>query len=170
MPRKARGTTFVSDGSIYASVAIAPKKRLARALPFLRVAEHAAARDWAATLQELVDALRAASRDGEIAAKVDVAIQVGIDDRKGALARVRSGVAKLRADDAPKTLVAAPRSKLTVRAFGERWTKGDLHAEYPDHVPKKKSAKKDRQILERWVYPVVEHVALSRSRSATRRK
>src|SRR5262245_41813600 len=101
MPRKAKGTTFVSDGSVYASVAIAPKKRLARALPFLPIDEDAAARDWAGALQELVDALRAAGLDGDIARKVDVAVQTGMDDPKRGLARVHTGIAKLRAELAP---------------------------------------------------------------------
>jgi len=160
MPRKAKGTTFVSDGSIYASVAIAPKKRLARALPFLPVADEEAAREWARVLQELVDELRAAGRDGEIASKVDVAVQVGADDPQGALARVRKGIAKLRAENVPATLTAKPTKRITVKAFGEKWTNGELHEDYPDHVPKKKTSFKDAQILERWVYDPVGHIAL----------
>ena len=161
MPRKAKGTTFVSDGSAYASVTIGPKKRLARALPFVPVDKREAALAWAQTLQELVDALREAGRDGEAAAKVDVAIQVGRDDPKAGLARVRAGISKLRALDAPARIAAAPKGKVTVKAFGHRWTTGELQVEYPDHIPKKKSAHKDKQILERWVYPVVGHLALS---------
>lgn len=161
MPRVAAGTTFVSHGDRFASVIIAPRKRLARALPFVAVDDESGGRAWAGALQELVDALRAAGRDGEIVAKVEVAVQVGSDDSKRGLERVRAGIAKLRADQAPAVLAAAPRRSLTVRAFGERWTGGELHAEYPDHIPKKKSARKDEQILERWVYPVVGHVALS---------
>jgi integrase len=162
MPRKAKGTTFVSDGSIYASVTIAPKKKLARALPFLRVTDEAAARDWAGALQELVDALRAAGLDGEIAKKVGVAVQAGIDDPKGGLAQVHKGIAKVRAELAPVTLAAVPTKakQETVKTFGERWTTGKLHDEYPDHVSKKKTSFKDAQILERWVYEPVGHIAL----------
>lgn len=162
MPRVAAGTTFVSHGDRFASVIVAPRKRLARALPFVAVDDEPAGRAWAAVLQQLVDTLRDAGRDGEIASKVDTALQVGTDDRKRGLARVRAIIAKLRLEDAPRKLAAAaPTKKVTFEAFGQRWTKGELHEEYPDHVPKKKSAKKDGQILERWVYPVVGHVALS---------
>jgi hypothetical protein len=37
MPRKAQGTTFVSDGTLYARVVIAPKKYTARGLQWLAV-------------------------------------------------------------------------------------------------------------------------------------
>lgn len=161
MPRKAKGTTFISDGSVYASVTIGPKKRVARALPFVRFDEEEKALAWARTLQELVDALRDAGRDGEVVAKVDLAVQVGRDDPKGGLSRVGAGIAKLRAIDAPVKIAAAPRGQVTLKAFGQRWTTGELHAEHPDHVPEKKSAHKDKQILERWVYPVAGHVALA---------
>lgn len=162
MPRKAKGTTFVSDGSLYASVAIAPKKRLARALPFLDVADESAAREWAGALQEIVDALRAAGGDGDIAKKIDTAVQTGIDDPKGGLARVHEGIALLRAKLAPVTLAAVPKTtkQVTVKTFGEQWTTGKLHEAYPDHVRKKKTSFKDAQILERWVYDPVGHIAL----------
>lgn len=161
MPRKAKGTTFVSDGSTYASVTIGPKKRLARALGFVPTDKEEVGLSWAQTLQELVDTLREAGRDGEVVAKVDLAIQVGRDDPKSGLARVRTGITKLRAIDAPARIASAPTGRVTVKSFGQRWTTGELHVEYPDHIPQKKSADKDKQILERWVYPVVGHVALS---------
>jgi hypothetical protein len=44
----------------------------------------------------------------------------------------------------------------TFQAIGEAWTKGDLHRDWPDHVPFKKSADNDRQRLER-IYPLIGH-------------
>ena len=132
MPRKAKGTTFVSDGSIYASVTIAPKKKLARALSFLDVADRAAAREWAGALQEIVDTLRAAGADGDIAKKIDTAVQTGVDDPKGGLARLHEGIAKLRTNLAPVTLAAVPTTakQVIVKTFGEQWTTGKLHEQH----------------------------------------
>lgn len=161
MPRVATGTTFVSAGVRYASVTIAPKKRLARTLAWLHVDDEPAGREWAATLQELVDLLRAVGRDGDIVKRVDYAIQIGADDPERGLARVRASVATLRADEFPALLAPTPTKKATVKSFGEEWTSGKLHEKYPDHVPKKKTSFKDAQILGRWVYKVVGHIALS---------
>lgn len=161
MPRKAKGTWFLSDGSVYASVTIAPKKRLARALPFVALDDAETAAAWAHTLQELVDALRADGRDGEVIAKLDVAVRVGRDDPDRGLDRVAAGIAKLRLHAAPAALAASPpRTAMAIKRFGTLWTSGDLHREYPDHIPAKRSADKDAGILERWVYPVVGHVKL----------
>lgn len=152
MPRKAKGTWFVSDGSVYASVTIAPKTRLARALPFVALDDAAMAAAWAHTLQELVDAIGAEGRDGGIVAKLDLAVRVGRDHPDGDLDRVAAGIAKLRLHAAPAALAAvAPRTAMTVKRFGTLWTSGDLHREYPDHIPEKRSADKDAGILERWV-------------------
>jgi integrase len=164
MPRKAQGTTFVSDGAIYASVTVAPKKRMARALTFLRATDEAEALAWAQALQSLVDALRTASRDPEISGKIDLALEVGRASPRDGLIRVMASVAKLSASVKADELAALPAIKggITFKAFGQKWTKGDLHNEYPDHVPKKKTADKDAGLLDRYVYPVVGPIALTK--------
>lgn len=134
MPRKAQGTTFVSDGAAYASVIVAPGKRAARALSFL--GENAsAAKAWASTLQELVDALRAAGRSSEIDDKLTLSVQVGADD--------------------------GTSSKKTFKKFAEHWTSGKLHDEYPDHVADKKTADDDVSRLEKYIYPIIGPLPLA---------
>lgn len=43
----------------------------------------------------------------------------------------------------------------TIQGFGDRWTSGQLHEEFPDHVRKKASAHKDAGFLRGYVYPVI---------------
>jgi hypothetical protein len=64
-------------------VTIAPRKRVARALP--GVGAEAVGREWAVVLQALVDALHAAGRSNEITKQIELAISVGVDDPKGGL-------------------------------------------------------------------------------------
>jgi integrase len=129
MPRRAQGTTFVSDGAVYASVTIAPRKRLARALQgIVALEDEPGAKAWAATLQELVDALRGAGRGAELVEKVDVALQVGRDDAAGGLERVRASVSKLRAANGEVQIAAAtPAAKRagarSVAKHTETWLK-----------------------------------------------
>jgi integrase len=158
MPRKAQGTTFVARGARYASVIIAPKKRLARSLDGLVTTEdERAGLAWAGALQALVDGLRAAGRASEIEAKIDAALEVGRADKTQGLARVTGAADKLRAQRLASTLAAPLRSTsaTTFRAFAKKWTSGDLHREFPDHVPEKKTAGKDAGLLAKYVYPIL---------------
>jgi hypothetical protein len=47
----------------------------------------------------------------------------------------------------------------TFKDIGERWTNGELHEEWPDHVPKKKSSDMDGVRLGK-LYPVIGHVRI----------
>ena len=57
--------------------------------------------------------------------------------------------------------IADPSKPVTFRALGERWTSGELARLYPDHVTHKERADIDRQQLERYVYPLLEHVTIA---------
>jgi integrase len=48
-----------------------------------------------------------------------------------------------------------PRPSTTVRELGERWTSGELHADYPDQIRLKRTVTDDVLRLERYVYPVI---------------
>ena len=160
MPRTAQGTTFVSDGTIYASVTVAAGKRAARALGFLN-GDEGRAKAWAGTLQELVDALRATGRSSEINDKLTLSVEVGADDPEGGLDRVRAGVAKLRATARGERLASVTTSgRKTFKKFAEHWTSGKLHAEYPDHVAEKKTADDDASRLVKYIYPIIGHLPL----------
>jgi integrase len=56
---------------------------------------------------------------------------------------------------------ARDESAITVREFGERWTGGELHRKYPDHVKRKVTSRTDRGRFERHIYPVVGGVPIS---------
>jgi integrase len=157
MPRKAQGTVFVDKGAMFASVIVAPRKRLSRVLQGIASPEDEdKARAWAATLQALVDALRAAARSSEIAARVDEALEVGRSDPEQGLARVQGAVGKLKAQKTAAALVEPrrPSGGTTFRAFAQKWTSGDLHREYPDHVADV-DQDKNASRLKTYVYPVI---------------
>ncbi len=161
MPRKAQGTSYLSDGCWYARVVVAPKKTAARGLRW--VTAEPLAKEWAAVLQELVDALRAAARTAEISDALSLAVKVGADDEAAGLERVRQSVAKLRSEKAAARLTGPTATKggLTFKKFARRWTCGELHADYPDHIPLKKSAATDAGRLELYVYPALGNTALT---------
>lgn len=59
-------------------------------------------------------------------------------------------------------LATGAASLPTVRELGERWTSGDLAAEYPDHVRAARSAKHLAWMLARHVYPHVGSTPIDR--------
>ena len=118
------------------------------------------------TLQELVDALRELGRSGDVIGAIDTAVRVGREDPESGLERVRRSLAKRQRELDEIRLSALPTKRtkpgaMTFRKFGERWTSGDLHREYPDHVRDKKSSIDDISRLEAHVYPVIGHLPLT---------
>lgn len=47
------------------------------------------------------------------------------------------------------------RSEASVKDIGDRWVSGELARRYPDHIKVKKSAKRDKELLTIYVYPVI---------------
>jgi integrase len=163
MPRKAHGRAFIARGVPYASVVVSPGKRLARTLEGIVAPEDEdGAKAWAAALQALVDGLRALGRSSEIETKVEQALEVGRSDPAGGLDRVRGASGKLRAQRTAAAIVEPKPATggTTFRKFAQRWTSGELHREYPDHVPEKKTSDRDAGRLEQYVYPVLGPLAL----------
>ncbi len=157
MARKAKGTSFVARGAAYASVIVAPRKRLARTLAgIVEPEDTAGAQAWAVVLQELVGALRESGRSSEIEDKIATALQVGRDDPADGLARVRAGIGKLRAarGEARITAPAASKGPTTFQTFAKRWTSGELHRLDPDLV-KDVAHDKNMSRLQTYVYPVI---------------
>jgi hypothetical protein len=54
-----------------------------------------------------------------------------------------------------------PSNTTTFRQFAERWTSGELHRLYPDHVGTKKTIDDDKQRLRDYVYPVIGDLAIA---------
>lgn len=132
-------------------------------LTWLPEHDRATAKAWAKTLQELADALRNAGRASEIVSKIDLAISVGRDDPTDGLARVRTGVAKLRASKSADAIVDTPallpKGNLTFEQVAKMWTSGELAKLYPDDVDQKKSVSQDVSRLKR-LNKVIGHVLI----------
>lgn len=151
MPRRATGSARRRKGRWYARVTV-NKKRLSFELSTCGADDEAKAEARTVVLAKLARDLdkaghadiapslleRAAERDGS-----------GLKDVLEAARRLCDGEA------------SAPMSVLeTFRSFGTRWTSGELHRKWPDHVRKKKSSEDDRRRLEAYVYPIVGDVPL----------
>lgn len=74
-------------------------------------------------------------------------------------ARVKAELGEREAQLGEREAQLGPR--VTIRQFGEDWTKGKLHKRWPDHVKDKSSKVQDGQRLEKHVYPHVEHDAVA---------
>lgn len=152
MPRAATGSVRWRRGRAYARVTLGPGDRPEYLLATCSAGDEAKAAERARVLAELAQRLRAAS-------------QVEVAPRLLERAASRDGRALEDVLEAAERLCAgaaiAPRSaRLTIKEFGEQWTKGELHRRWPDHVKLKKSVDDDRERLEKWVYPVVGDVPL----------
>jgi integrase len=77
---------------------------------------------------------------------------IWIDERKRIVAEARAAQA-----------VAPPAATnaTTFQKFGERWTNGELHRLYPDHVGAKVTTADDAQRLKTYVYPVIGNVPIT---------
>lgn len=144
-----RVTARLRSGRWSARVSIAPRRRATFKLPTCAGEEDASkAKARAKVLVQLADKMRgaeipeytmrdllerAAGRDGPAHEAVVEAVD-----------RLCRGEASLPVSGA-----------MTVRQFGELWTSGELHRRFPDHVKRKKSARDDRDRLEKYVYPVI---------------
>jgi integrase len=154
-PRQATGGAFEHRGRYFLRVTIAPGKRAAVALPWASSRE--AALERACVVQGLVDRLREAGHTDLVPKVIEAAAAEDLA-RLEAIVRAVDGLLSGR------FVVASPKASeggpLTFRAFGERWTSGELSRLYPDHVATKRTADDDAMRLEKWVYPVVKDLPL----------
>jgi integrase len=153
MPRKATGSIRWRNGVAYARITLGPNNRPGIALRTCRTQPEAEARQQLlAGLAEKLRAAghidlaleflkRAATRDGKALEDVCAAV-----DRLCAGQPVRVGLG-----DAPETF----------QTFGQKWTKGELHQLYPDHVRAKRSVEDDKLRLNK-LYDVIGEVALAK--------
>lgn len=114
----------------------------------------AAAQARASLIGELLRLLKASGHDADLreraARNLAEAEPAGVATHEAVLRKASGGV------------FARPEGEMvTVQAFGERWTSGQLATEFPDQVRLRKSRTKDRGRLERWLYPLVGHLPLA---------
>jgi integrase len=154
MPRKPTGAVYESRGRWFASVTIAKGKR--QSVLLATCADELAAHARCEILAGLAAKLRAA--DVHLDTSEQLLKRAGARDGKALAAVLEAADAVIKG-----STTAKPRRKgvLSFEDVGKLWTTGALAAEYPDHVKVKKTADRDRQRLERYIYPHLEGVALA---------
>lgn len=159
--RESTGGAFTTRGSIFLRVTVGPQKRKAVRLPWVTPAQWArhdagaercecVACDRARLVQSYVTRLREAGKVDFIEKIVEVGADATTPAELADLAAAVDGIA------GGAIVKKSPTSNvMTFRKFGERWTSGELHRLYRDHVREKRSATEDAGRLEKYVYPVV---------------
>lgn len=155
--RSSRGGAYESRGKFFARVTAAPQKRLSVLLPWATTLDAADAR--AVEIQTLVNRLRAAEQFDFID-KVIESAGTADAEKMAALERAVAGIVggRLAKAGGPSRGLAGV---VTFREFAERWTSGELHRLYPDHVQQKRSSDDDVGRLKKHVYPIVQDVPLT---------
>jgi integrase len=114
------------------------------------------------------EAQRRAAQLADLAAqlaKAGLHVEALVILRKGAEQPTAAGFAEVEAfalDLCAKSgsATATRAQSMTFRELGERWTSGDLHRRYPDHVKLKRTAETDERRLQK-LYAVVGDVPLT---------
>ncbi len=157
--RASQGGAYERRGSIFLRVTVAAGKRHSEAMPWVSAEQWGAhgsgepcpcaACERARHVQELVNRLREVGQI-EFVEKLVESAAAADAPKMAELARAVDGIV------AGKIVKARPAATaLTFRTFAERWTDGELHRDYPDHVREKRSGDKDVCRLEKHVYPVI---------------
>ncbi len=152
MSRRLTGTVYEASGKWYARMTIRGQRE-SILLSTCNDRESAEARTG--LLANFAKRLREAKREDVTLQLLDHAATLEnhkLDDVRRAVDLIVQGkVVRTREGNAP-----------TVRELGERWTRGDLAREYPDHVKAKRSAEHDRGRLEMYVYPVIGNIPIDK--------
>jgi len=162
MGRVARGTVLQKDGGFFAQITVAKKRgrysgREAEFLP--TCTDWSAAEARTAVIADFVRRLREAGRDAFIRGTMTSAARASSAEKLEEIGRQVDGI--VRGDEGPSRTAFRPSKRTTIRALGEAWTGGELHAAYPDHVKSKKTGDSDAYRLEKYVYPVVDDVPVA---------
>ncbi len=152
MPRPLTGNVYFRHGSWYARVTLAPGVRPSMQLP--TCTDEPSAEDRARLLTTLVERLRAVGRADLAPDIIRRAARADADE----LARVLLAVDMITGAVEPARTNLVP----TIREIGERWTRGDLAREFPDHIKSKDGASHDGGRLELYVYPIAGDVSIDR--------
>lgn len=157
MPAPPTGSIYEKRGRWYAKITIGPKQRRNVALPACTDAPAADARR--VILADLAVKLRSAGVALETAVKL--LTEAGARTGK-ALEQLLATAGRLcRGELAPKAPAKVKATGSTFADVGRRWTSGELTIEFPDHATKKRGWDRDRQRMERYVYPLVGDVAIA---------
>ncbi len=152
--RGSSGGGYERRGRFYIRITVAPREpRRSEHAPWAKSLEEVVARGRA--VQALVNRLLEAGKTDFIARMVEIGA-VADDAKMMELSKFVDDVAggQIVKDEKPSAVV-------TFKKFADRWTSGELHRLYPDHVPLKKTSDEDAGRLEKWIYPVVQDVPLA---------
>jgi integrase len=151
--RESRGGAYEKRGAFFMRITIGPQKRRAEHLPWCTSLADAQAR--AEVVQAWVNRLRAAGQTDF----VEKAIEMGSTEDPVKLEAFGRAVDDIVGNDFKRVEPAkGTEGPDTFRKFAERWTGGELHRKYPDHIDEKESVQDDIERLEKHVYPHVENV------------
>ncbi|WP_211365601.1 tyrosine-type recombinase/integrase, partial [Polyangium fumosum] len=151
MPRVATGNVYERRGKWFARLTIGAKKRQSFMLDTCK--DEASAMSRLAILAELAAKLRKCGRD-DIAP--DIIKRAAVRDGK-ALDEVRKAVDMIASGQ-----VVQKNRTPTIEEIGRRWTSGELADLHPDRVKRRRSARTNRYVLDRYVYPMVGDVAIDK--------
>lgn len=159
MPRKSSGTVYESPlgSDRWHAKFTTTRGRFAIRLVACKTA--AEARERASFIAEQLSRLRAAGREDFAEKLLELSAKAAAKD----LDRIVRGVTALTAGefDVPSASESPLVSSPTFREFAERWTSGELHRSYPDHVKRKDSVDDDLYRLTTHIYPIIGDVPLT---------
>lgn len=153
---KAEGSGYESRGQFFARVTVAPQRRKLVRLRWCTCMPDADSRGQ--TLQAMVNDLREAGQDWSIES---VLKSGGTEDTAKMAALQRSVAGIVEGKLTKKVDAGTPGGPETFQTFGEKWTKGALHASYPDDVKVKSSVEQDKLRLAR-LYEAIGAVPIAR--------
>ncbi|MDX2055674.1 MAG: tyrosine-type recombinase/integrase [Polyangiaceae bacterium] len=162
MARGAAGTIFekpVNSGRFYARFTTTSGRKTIR---LVTCSTRAQARQRQELLATELERLRRAGHGGHAEKLLELAAVA--DELR--LVRIRKGVDAIVAGEAKPIEAETPLTDTgpTFREFAEEWTGGALHARFPDHVKRKKTANEDVYRLVAHVYPIIGELPIRHMR------
>jgi integrase len=156
MGKQASGNVFESRGKLYARTALGGGKRHCAHLDMPR-AEADTRSEVLASIARDVRATKDAAAIEMLPKLLDRAATADSEKLKQVLELVGRlvGGRVVPAKSTPVQLV-------TFKSLGDRWVSGELARDFPDYIKKKRSAGSDKNLLTKWIYPLVQDVPLSR--------
>ena len=159
MPRHSSGTVYEQPSGSGRWHAKFTTTRGRCAIRLLTCKTEAQARARCAFISEHLKQLRAAGREDFAHKLLELAGKAEPKD----LDRLARGVLAIASGDFDRpTETQSPLAPtLTFKEFAERWTSGELHQTYPDHVKRKGSVDDDCYRLQAHLFPIVGDVPLT---------
>ena len=151
MPRKRKGQVRNRNGRWYARITLQRDQRPSFELPTCH--DERSAGDRAAKLAEMASELRDAG-------KVDLApmlLEKGARCAASELVAVRRLVG---AAAAGRVVREGACEGMTFKELATKWTGGELARRFPDHVQRKRSASNDAQLAAKYIFPVLDDLAV----------